>query len=433
MVFKYLVLDSGAIIRGHGINLHQTSEQLVTIPEVLAEIRDEKSRQLLASLPHTIITKSPTAESMKFVTRFAQQTGDYNALSVTDMKLIALTHSLELEINKGEYLREKPKALLEKQPNTQTSSITKENKHSIVSEDHNLKGSSPEVNINMNSCSCSATITDSYSETLELKNESIALVSNIPNAQTKESTLSHDPLISEERYISKIIGKSNYTNSNDISKDDDNKGWINNNNIINEASVGLGNLRLHNSKNSKNSREFEVACMTADFAMQNVIMQIGMAVCGIDGRVIRNIKQWILRCNGCYTIHYDMSKLFCSRCGLGSLSKISAHIDSTNGELVLHLKKNYKINTRGTIYSLPKPSMDNRFEGDLLLREDQMLAGIWRQKANSIKKNIKSAFGDEILNDVGLNVNLGNRIVVGMGKKNPNAMKGRERRGAKKK
>lgn len=49
----------------------------------------------------------------------------------------------------------------------------------------------------------------------------------------------------------------------------------------------------------------------------------------------------------------------------------------------------------------------------------------------SIRKNIASAFGDEITSDVGLQINKGNRIVVGYGKKNPNAMKGRERRGKK--
>lgn len=59
--------------------------------------------------------------------------------------------------------------------------------------------------------------------------------------------------------------------------------------------------------------------------------------------------------------------------------------------------------------------------------------GIWRQKAIKIKKDVRSAFGDEIASELGLHVNKGAKIKVGLGTQNPNAMKGRERRGKKKK
>ena len=35
----------------------------------------------------------------------------------------------------------------------------------------------------------------------------------------------------------------------------------------------------------------------------------------------------------------------------------------------------------GTKYSIPKPGSRGRYEGELLLREDQLLTGIWRQKS----------------------------------------------------
>jgi hypothetical protein len=64
----------------------------------------------------------------------------------------------------------------------------------------------------------------------------------------------------------------------------------------------------------------------------------------------------------------------------------------------------------------------------LLLR-----AGIWRQKCVKIRKDIKSVFGEDVTADVGLHINKSQAIKVGLGQRNPNATKGRERRGKAKK
>ena len=46
-----------------------------------------------------------------------------------------------------------------------------------------------------------------------------------------------------------------------------------------------------------------------------------------------------------------------------------------------------------------------------------------------IRKDVKSAFGEDITSDVGVHVNKGSKIKIGIGRRNPNADKGRERRG----
>ncbi|CAM9651146.1 unnamed protein product, partial [Phaeothamnion confervicola] len=116
-------------------------------------------------------------------------------------------------------------------------------------------------------------------------------------------------------------------------------------------------------------------------------------------------------------------------------------VDAATGELKLHLRPGYRPNLRGTKYSLPRPAIagggggggsKGRFEGELLLREDQLMTGIWRQRANRSGRDLKSAFGDEIAADVGVRVTRGADVVVGLGKGNPNARRGRERRGKKK-
>ncbi len=43
-----------------------------------------------------------------------------------------------------------------------------------------------------------------------------------------------------------------------------------------------------------------VGCMTADFAMQNVLLQMGLNLVGTEGKRIQKVKSWVLRCHACY-------------------------------------------------------------------------------------------------------------------------------------
>ena len=116
------------------------------------------------------------------------------------------------------------------------------------------------------------------------------------------------------------------------------------------------------------------------------------------------------------------------------LHRLACSIDAKSGELKLHFKKNYHPNIRGTKYSLPQPGQQGRFEGEILLREDQLLTGIWKQKKAIANREVRSAFGEDVLNDVGLaSYSKGAELKIGLGKRNPNAVKGRERRGKPKK
>ncbi|KAJ1397252.1 hypothetical protein B484DRAFT_313908, partial [Ochromonadaceae sp. CCMP2298] len=93
------VLDAGAIIRGHGLSLYHKAKRIVTVPDVLAEIRDSKARDSLLSLPFEIEERTPSQASINLVAQFAKRTGDFAAISRTDLRLIALTHQLEVEVN----------------------------------------------------------------------------------------------------------------------------------------------------------------------------------------------------------------------------------------------------------------------------------------------------------------------------------------------
>lgn len=197
------------------------------------------------------------------------------------------------------------------------------------------------------------------------------------------------------------------------------------------------------------SNSVRAACTTTDFAMQNVLLQMGLVLMSVDGMQIRRLKSWVLRCGACFKIHTDpvdpktgIRRMFCSHCGSDWMQRISASVDGKNGRLKLHFSKkrqNKHTSARGTKFSLPKAGTGNRFQGDLLLREDQLLMGAWNQK---VKKNsggqsrahAQSIFGKDIASNVGCEAtSMPNDIQVGFGRRNPNSAKGRERRGKKKK
>lgn len=46
-------------------------------------------------------------------------------------------------------------------------------------------------------------------------------------------------------------------------------------------------------------------------------------------------------------VHYEMDRLFCSKCGANHMSRVGASVNAKTGELKLHLKANYVVNTLG--------------------------------------------------------------------------------------
>lgn len=267
----------------------------------------------------------------------------------------------------------------------------------------------------------------------------IAFIQNIEAKKAHELDDTDPEWKSKSRIIngSDVIGQSNEV-------EDDGKGWVNMSNFRSgEASLGFG-LNRKAKKVHEESESLELsdicraACATTDFAMQNVILQMGMKLITVEGRVVRRLKQWVTRCGACFTIFSnDESRSFCSRCGSDMLQRIAASVDGKTGKYILHLskKKQKNVNKRGTKFALPSPWKGNRFEGDLLLREDQLMMGAWHQKMKKGNKELQSIFGSDITSGVGLaDITKRDDVKVGFGRRNPNATKfGRERRGKKKK
>lgn len=138
-------------------------------------------------------------------------------------------------------------------------------------------------------------------------------------------------------------------------------------------------------KGKKGSGRLTVACMTGDYAVQNVLLQMGLSLVGIEGQRIKQVKSWVLRCHACAKICKDSERKFCPHCGNPTLLRTSvtstspdatgkAGTGQSQGGLQVHLKKNFQYRNRGTIYSLPLPKpgkAGGKPASVPVLREDQ--------------------------------------------------------------
>lgn len=144
------------------------------------------------------------------------------------------------------------------------------------------------------------------------------------------------------------------------------------------------------NRKKKGPARLTVATMTADYAVQNVLIQMGLSLVSTEGLRIQKVRSWVLRCHACFKLCKDSEKKFCPHCGNATLLRTSVTSAApgaaaggaagAGGEqgLQIHLKKNFQYRNRGTIYSLPapKPSSSSALKDPKrrvvpILREDQ--------------------------------------------------------------
>lgn len=89
-----------------------------------------------------------------------------------------------------------------------------------------------------------------------------------------------------------------------------------------------------------------VACLTMDFAMQNVLKQIGLNVVALDGRVIKQMRTFIFRCYACFKTTSIMTKVFCPSCGNKTLKKVAVTLND-EGKQQIHINFRKPISKKG--------------------------------------------------------------------------------------
>jgi len=97
----------------------------------------------------------------------------------------------------------------------------------------------------------------------------------------------------------------------------------------------------------------EIALLSTDYSVQNVVIQIGLKALSCDGFRIRSVKLWAKVCRACKWSDRDTTKMFCGKCGNPTLDRCPITLDA-EGNMILHDNRRYAPNLRGTVYSIPK-------------------------------------------------------------------------------
>ncbi|KAK1260969.1 hypothetical protein QJS04_geneDACA001967 [Acorus gramineus] len=506
------VVDANAIIRG-GEKLMHFADRYVSVREVVEEVRDPVSRHRLSFLPFPIETMEPSPEALKKVISFARATGDLQTLSDVDIKLIALTYTLEAQLHGTGHLRDAPpplrfvnvKHLPEKDmpgwgsnvPNLEEwealehvgegdessdsrilpakdlglNAVPEDN--SVCSGNGSVEGSTKLQSEEHDGDHLKKKLNSLLNQKKETKIAEKIGVPGIDASQGEELENPGDwlPAVSRKTQKKYLRRKARHDMSEasedldlaaEVSTDDliDKARDVVNDDIKEEAALdgpmGSGEKEFHSClvdeldrlEISSNADEgidilqsddassekswltmplFEsnVACVTSDFAMQNVILQIGLRLLAPEGVQIRQLHRWVLKCHACNKVTAEIGRIFCPKCGNGgTLRKVSVTIGE-NG-IVLAARKP-RVNLRGTKFSLPLPQGGrDAISKNLVLREDQLPHKLLYPKTKKKSNKLDDFFSaDDFFGHIGnknasLKPPVGQSLAVFHGKRNPN-------------
>ncbi|XP_067905329.1 RNA-binding protein NOB1 isoform X2 [Heterodontus francisci] len=423
---EHVVADAGAFLRN--APLQEFGKNIYTLKEVVNEIRDKETKRRLAVLPYQLHFKEPFPEYIRQVTEFSKNTGDYPSLSATDIKVLALTYQLEAEFVGIGHLKKEPAQKVE-------VSTTLRHPESLINiAGFHLPSKHPEKGWPTGDgilplCS------EEPSHPTRTKHSSESAVADLSEFNSFQYWRNPLPCIEEE--LQDLLNKENVCvskerpfkkqhqeelhESDGEEEEDDDDGWITPSNIQ-QIFQDMGC--------SETAANIKVGCMTTDFAMQNVLIQMGLHVISLKGMLIKQARNYILRCHACFKTTTNMNKTFCPSCGNKTLKKVAVTINE-DGSVHMHFSKNPKVlNARGLRYSIPTPH-GGKHGNNPHLSEDQnfpqqRLSRKARQKTNVFDPDYIAGVSPFVENDIysraaHLNIR-DNRIGAGRRRMNPNAV-----------
>lgn len=335
------------------MQLCRTGKNIYRIQEVVNEIRDKATRRRLAVLPYELRFKQPFPEYVRLVTEFSKKTGDYPSLSATDIQVLALTYQLEAEFVGVSHLKQEPEKV------KVSSSIQHPETPLHISGFHLPSKPKPTQETVGGGDAADGPEDLEFSSCVFWRNP-------LPNIDQELQELLIDREGEEEEEEEQLEDS-----------DDDGGGWIT------PSSIKQVQQELEPCDIPK---DVLVGCVTTDFAMQNVLLQMGLRVLAVNGMLICEARSYILRCHGCFKTTSDMNRVFCGHCGNKTLKKVSVTVHD-DGTLHMHFSRNPKVlNPRGLRYSLPTPK-GGKYALNPHLTEDQRfpqlrLSNKARQKTN---------------------------------------------------
>ncbi|XP_076633516.1 RNA-binding protein NOB1 [Colletes latitarsis] len=441
---QYLVVDTSAFIRN--ASLQDIGLNIITEQDVVNEVTNKRQLRRLVVLPYDLTVQNAHTENIKFVTEFAKKTGDYASLSVTDIKVIALTYQLEKEKVGTSHLRTDP--IMVKTVDTSVSSM--EDRVSLAGfympvnkigdkdkEKYHLEEFKYKEHVeDINKKSVDINLEDSINNVDNEEADSESYFSESSNDiesdyETAESDIDHDKIedvstkfakLGCEPIELKILDQDSseynikdnfvsvkddfedvqnntehdeYEGDEDENNEDDDSGWITPKNI----SV----IKKKIDMNFLEQAPVIVACLTMDFAMQNVLKQIGLNVAALDGRVIKEMKTFIFRCYACFKTTSIMTKVFCPSCGNKTLKKVAVTLNE-EGKQQIHINFRKSISKKGKRFSLPMPKGGKHANNPILCDDqpvpDQRTTKLARTKNDPLQDDYIAGYSPFIMRDV---------------------------------
>ncbi|KAJ7167504.1 Nin one binding Zn-ribbon like-domain-containing protein [Mycena filopes] len=341
---------------------------------VLAELKDKRAREHFERLGLSAGVKvevaAPDPASLATVIQWAKKTGDYAVLSHPDLCVLALTYSL----HQREKAREARFSDVEAYGAAPTPA-EEETTLTTGAEEKIEEADSEENKTDLDTADDSESDDDDAPEDADEQDLEPLDVELQPLSESAPPpTSAHVPPSSPEPLF------------DDPSDEDDGEGeWITPSNVGLHKSraldllPGTGAGRKGKQKAPPEDEVIGAGCMTADFAMQNVLLQMGLNLVGVEGKRIHKVKTWVLRCHACFKICKDNTRKFCPSCGNPTLLRTSVTVSSPDAAadapaMQVHLKANFQYRLRGTKYSIPAPKHGSAKKGTgegLILREDQ--------------------------------------------------------------
>lgn len=281
------------------------------------------------------------------VIQFAKKTGDYSVLSHADLCVLALTLALHTQEEAEKVKREAEGAanlpdpakapVIEEQstPATSPSEVPLATESSITE----IEGKAAEKPGESSASSGESGDEDGHEAEEVLEDDPSSADSDANSAETENEPLdvTLEPIDnSETSQPSAITGDVQTTKVEptqqtplfeDPSDEDDGEGdWITPGNVevykshaldllptsnpssdpfalvSNKKGKGKGRRKQQDNSGEQARPKEQIAagCMTADFAMQNVLLQMGLNLVGIEGKRIEKVKTWVLRCHACF-------------------------------------------------------------------------------------------------------------------------------------
>lgn len=388
------------------------AENVFTVQEVVDEIKSNAQLKRLAVLPYNLEIKQPDADSMKIISDFAKKTGDFATLSLTDMTVLALTYQLEREKVGIEHLRveplvsqtvfsiQKPAEMKDQfaiagfyNPNKSKKDQSGDDKQEFSDEfeeieEEELEKQEESQDESGNESDESDSKDDSNQD--QAKDEELSKkfgtlgFNTIPNEQADEIL---QPVTEET--------ENEESGDEDEGGSDDDEGWITPGNII--------NVKKNFGAEILEEQEVEVACITTDFAMQNVLKQIGLNVTALDGRIIKHMRTFILRCYSCCKTTTDCTKIFCPKCGHKTLKRVAISVND-KGEQMVHINARHQITSKFKNQPLPMPKGGKHASNPILFEDQplpqQRLSKKAQMKTDAMDENYTAGYSPFVMRDL---------------------------------